>query len=77
MKHLRDIALSAAIICGLNSAANGQNGVADILDGLVQKRVEQAHEAQTQLRYFRQLPPRPPRPLTGYCAGYTRDHSRL
>jgi len=42
--------------------------VADVLDGLVQKKVEQAHEAQTQLRYFRQLPPKPPRPLSGCCA---------
>jgi hypothetical protein len=45
--------------------------VADVLDTLVQRKVEQAHEAQTQLRYFRQLPPRPPRRLTGCCAGYT------
>jgi hypothetical protein len=46
--------------------------VADVLDGLVQKRVEQAREAQAQLRYFRQLPPRPPRRLTGCCAGFPR-----
>ena len=46
--------------------------VADVLDGLVQKRVEQAHEAQAQLRFLRQLPPRPPRPLSGACVGYFR-----
>ena len=44
--------------------------VVSVLDLLVQTRVEQAHEAQAQLRYFRQLPPKPPRRLTGCCARY-------
>jgi hypothetical protein len=43
-----------------------------VLDRLIQNSVEHAHEAQTQLRDFRMLPPRPPRPLSGVCAGYFR-----
>ena len=48
------------------------NWVTDVLEGLVQTRVEEAHAAQAQLRDFRRLPPRPPRPLSGACAGYFR-----
>jgi hypothetical protein len=48
------------------------NWVADVVDGPIQKKVEQAHTAQTQLRDFRMLPPTPPRPLSGACAGYFR-----
>jgi hypothetical protein len=44
--------------------------VLSVLDGLIQKKVEQAHEAQAQLRDIRQLPLKPPRPLTGCCARY-------
>jgi hypothetical protein len=33
---------------------------------------QKAHEAQAQLCYFRQLPPRPARPLSGCCAGLHR-----
>ena len=38
--------------------------VMDILDDLVQIKVEQSHAAQSELRYLRSLPPRPPRKLT-------------
>jgi hypothetical protein len=51
--------------------------VSDILDDLVQSKVVEAHEAQEQLRYFRSLPPRPPRTLTGCCAGRHRRAKRL
>jgi hypothetical protein len=42
------------------------------LGELVQRRVAEAHEAQTELRYFLQEPPRPPRRLSGCCARYQR-----
>ena len=48
------------------------NGVADILTDLIQIKVEEAHQAQDQLRYYRAEPPRPRRPLSGCCAGYAR-----
>jgi hypothetical protein len=50
--------------------------VASILTDLVQKRVEQAHEAQDDLRRYRAEPPKPPRKLSGCCAGYGRKISR-
>jgi hypothetical protein len=46
--------------------------VAEQLVDRVQFRVLEAHEAQNQLRYFLELPPKPPRPLSGVCAGYYR-----
>jgi hypothetical protein len=46
--------------------------LADILADRIQTRVEEAHEAQKQLNDFRTLPPRPPRELSGYCAGLHR-----
>jgi hypothetical protein len=51
--------------------------VMDILDDLVQIKVEQSHAAQNYLRDFRALPPRPPRKLTGCCAGRHRRVKRL
>jgi hypothetical protein len=48
------------------------NWVADVLTHLVQSKVAEAHEAQQQLRYLLSLPPRPPRPLSGCCAGRGR-----
>src|SRR5262249_18587075 len=47
--------------------------VADILTDLIQIKVEQAHQAQDQLRNFRAEPPRPRRPLSGCCTGYVRN----
>jgi hypothetical protein len=44
--------------------------ITDVLVLLVQKKVEQACAARQELNYFRQLPPKPPRPLTGCCARY-------
>ena len=46
--------------------------VAEWLVDRVQFRVMEVHEAQNQLRYFLELPPKPPRPLSGVCAGYYR-----
>jgi len=46
--------------------------VLEILDDLVQSKVAEAHEAQERLRYFRSLPPKAPRPLSGACTGYFR-----
>jgi hypothetical protein len=51
--------------------------VAEIMIDPVQYRVLQAHEAKNQLRYFLELPPRPPRKLTGCCAGRHRRAKRL
>jgi hypothetical protein len=46
--------------------------VAEILTELIQSKVMEVHEAQNQLRYYLALPPKPPRPLSGACAGYSR-----
>src|SRR5438128_427389 len=46
--------------------------VSKILADLVQDRVAEAHLAQTELRYFLREPPKPPRRLSGCCAGYAR-----
>jgi hypothetical protein len=51
--------------------------VADILADLIQTKVIEAHAAQDQLRDFRALPPRPPRKLTGCCAGLHRRAKRM
>ena len=51
--------------------------VAEILAELVQSKVMEVHEAQNQLRYFLALPPRPPRPLSGCCAGLHRRAKRM
>jgi hypothetical protein len=47
--------------------------VAVIMTDLIQIKVEEAHQAQDQLRYYRAEPPRPPRPLSGCCAGRARN----
>ena len=46
--------------------------VVEVLADLIQSKVVEAHAAQEQLRYFCALPPRPLRPLSGACAGYSR-----
>ena len=46
--------------------------VVKALTDLVQRRVAEAHEAQQELRYFMTLAPRPPRPLSGCCAGFVQ-----
>jgi Homeodomain-like domain len=51
--------------------------VAEWLVDRVQFRVTEAHEAQNQLRDFLALPPRPPRPLSGCCAGLHRRAKRM
>jgi hypothetical protein len=47
--------------------------VVKALTDLVQRKVAEVHEAQQELRYFMSLAPRPPRPLSGCCAGYERN----
>jgi hypothetical protein len=39
---------------------------------LLQARVAQSHQAQQDFRYFLLEPPKPPRPLSGCCAGFHR-----
>ena len=53
--------------------------VVKALPDLVQSKVAEAHLAQTELGYFLREPPKPPRPLSGCCAGYVRKliHSRI
>jgi hypothetical protein len=46
--------------------------VLEALTSPVQIKVEQANDAKNQLRYLLSLPPTPPRPLSGCCAGYHR-----
>jgi hypothetical protein len=46
--------------------------VFDVLVDLVQSKVADACAARQDLNYLRQLPPKPPRRLSGCCAGYTR-----
>jgi hypothetical protein len=51
--------------------------VAEILTDLIQARVVEAHEAQTQFGYFLREPPKPPRKLSGCCAGLYRRAKRM
>jgi hypothetical protein len=51
--------------------------VADILPDLIQAKVAEAHEAQTQFGYFLREPPKPPRKLSGCCAGRYRKAKRM
>jgi hypothetical protein len=47
--------------------------VLDELTGIIQKRVEAVHFAQNELKYYMAEPPKPPRKLSGCCAGYERN----
>jgi hypothetical protein len=47
------------------------------LTDLIQSKVIEAHEAQTQFGYFLLEPPKPPRPLSGCCAGRYRRPKRM
>jgi hypothetical protein len=51
--------------------------VAEILTDRVQKAVEQVHAAQDDLRRYRAQPPKPPRKLSGCCAGRYRRAKRM
>ena len=46
--------------------------VAETLADVIQNKVLEVHAAQNHLRDFLALPERPPRPLSGACAGYSR-----
>jgi hypothetical protein len=47
--------------------------VSKILPDLLHAKVAEAHEAQQDFRYFLQEPPKPPRKLSGCCAGRQRS----
>lgn len=51
--------------------------VMEVLPDVLQTKVAQAHQAQEELRYLLTLPPRPPRPLSGCCAGRERKPANL
>ena len=46
--------------------------VAEILADIIQNKILEVHAAQNHLRDFLAQPPKPPRPLSGACAGYSR-----
>jgi hypothetical protein len=49
----------------------------EALPDLIQAKVAEAHLAQTELRDILALPPKPPRPLSGCCAGRQRRTKQL
>jgi hypothetical protein len=51
--------------------------VAEILGDLIQNKVLEVHAAQNHLRDFLTLPEKPPRPLSGACAGYSRKPKKI
>src|SRR5579864_457512 len=51
--------------------------VVEKLPDLIQRKVAEAHLAQTEFGYFLALPPRPPRKLTGCCAGRHRRVKKM
>ena len=48
-----------------------------ILPDLIHSKVAEAHEAQQDFRYFLLEPPKPPRKLSGCCAGRHRRVKRM
>ena len=46
--------------------------VAETLADVIKNKVLEVHAAQNHLRDFLALPPKPPRPLSGACAGRSR-----
>lgn len=51
--------------------------VAETLADIIQNKVQEVHAAQSHLRDFLALPPRPSRPLSGCCAGLHRRAKRM
>jgi hypothetical protein len=51
--------------------------VAQALSDRVQRVIEQAHQAQDDLRRYRAEPSKPTRRLSGCCAGYERKLKRM
>jgi hypothetical protein len=47
------------------------------LPDLIQTKVAEAHLAQTEFVQLLREPPRPPRPLSGCCAGYGRKLKKI
>jgi hypothetical protein len=50
--------------------------VLEALPDLIQTKVVEAHLAQTELRYFLALPPKPARKISGCCAYRVRSSPR-
>jgi len=51
--------------------------ILDDLRGRLQTRVTEAHAAQEVLNAFLALPPKPPRKLSGCCAGFNRRTKKI
>jgi hypothetical protein len=51
--------------------------VAETIADVIQNRVLEVHAAQNHLRDFLAQPERPPRPLSGACAGYWRKPKKI
>jgi hypothetical protein len=51
--------------------------VIKLMPDLIQAKVAEAHEAQTQFGHFLREPPKPPRKLSGCCAGRYRRAKRM
>jgi hypothetical protein len=51
--------------------------VAEILADVIRNKVLEVHAAQNHLRDLLALPPKPPRPLSGCCAGLHRRAKRM
>ena len=51
--------------------------VAETLADVIQNKVLEVHAAQNHLRDFLALPEKPPRPLSGCCAGLHRRAKRV
>ena len=60
-----------------NGQATIPKSVMDKLGARLQTRVEEAHAAQDKLREILALPAKPPRPLSGCCAGRHRKIKKL
>jgi hypothetical protein len=50
--------------------------VSKILPDLIQEKVAEAHQAQSELKYYLAQPPRPPRKLSGCTARYQRKPAK-
>ena len=74
----RDLAVSRMTVWRWrNGQATIPKSVLDKLGDRLQTKVEEAHAAQNKLRDILALPPKPPRPLSGCCAGRHRKIKKL
>jgi hypothetical protein len=68
----RDERGARALMLRAGRSGDFLNGCRKILTDLVQAKVAEACEARQEFRYFLQEPPKPPRKLSGCCAGRQR-----